>query len=508
MKPIFPEEILRSHVSVLGMTGSGKTTTGKLLIEQVSKDDRVCILDPIKSDWWGITSSADGKHAGLPFTILGGPRQHVPLHSGAGAAIGEIVARGDLRHSIIDMADFEPGGLQRFFVDFAHKLMQRMRGVLYLVIEEAHEFAPKERAGFGNENASIHYAKKLATAGRSKGIRLVVLTQATQSLHNAVLGSCNTMIAHQFTQPAQQKPVVDWLKANADKEHAEAIAQSLSKLKTGTGWICNASAGIFTRCEFPKARTYDNTATPTSSSGEHDVRTAAVDVDALRAAIGEAVKVAEENDPKLLKARIAQLEKAARAAPAPAVDPAAIEQAQTAGHDSGFRAGFEAGYGAALNVFRDRLDPETARQSLAGLQTFLAILSTALTEHPPAPPKAPTGALRLPIPRYFVDSPARSGPDPAPPSLRDGSAPHKPARDTVRPAEASGRGAAGLDRVARTLLGVLAQFHPATCSRDQLSILSGYSIKSSTFANALSTIRTLRLASGRGELRASEHLIA
>jgi DNA helicase HerA-like ATPase len=60
------------------------------------------------------------------------------------------------------------------------------------VIEEAHEFAPKERAGIGAENMAIHWAKKLATAGRSKGIRLIVATQRVQALHNAVLGSCET----------------------------------------------------------------------------------------------------------------------------------------------------------------------------------------------------------------------------------------------------------------------------------------------------------------------------
>jgi hypothetical protein len=73
--------------------------------------------------------------------------------------------------------------------------MRHARGVVYLVIEEAHELAPKERAGFGAENMAIHWAKKLATAGRSKGIRLIVATQRVQALHNAVLGSCETLIA-------------------------------------------------------------------------------------------------------------------------------------------------------------------------------------------------------------------------------------------------------------------------------------------------------------------------
>ena len=216
-----PAAALDHHLAFLGKTGSGKTSTAKLAVEQIvarRPDARVCVLDPIKSDWWGLTSSADGKKPGLPFYILGGPRGHVPLHESAGKVIGELVASGALPLSIIDMADFEPGGLQKFFNDFAPALMQRMRGVVYLVIEEAHEFAPKERSGIGAENMAIHWAKKLATAGRSKGIRMMVVTQRTQALHNALLGSCDTMIAHRLTAPADQEPVKKWLKANVSKE--------------------------------------------------------------------------------------------------------------------------------------------------------------------------------------------------------------------------------------------------------------------------------------------------
>lgn len=78
------------------------------------------------------------------------------------------------------MADFQPGGVQKFFSDFAPALMRHAKGVLYLVIEESHEIAIKEQSGIGNENMSIHWAKKLATAGRSKGIRLIVATQCIQ----------------------------------------------------------------------------------------------------------------------------------------------------------------------------------------------------------------------------------------------------------------------------------------------------------------------------------------
>lgn len=317
MKPTFESDILRDHIAIVGKTGSGKTSTTKLLIEQVAAaGERVCIIDPIKSDYWGLTLNRDGKARGLPFDILGGPKQHVPLHSAAGKAIGELVARGELRHSIIDMADFEPGGLYEFFVDFAPVLLRRMTGVLYLVMEEAHLFAPKERSGIGRENYSIHWAKTLATAGRTKGIRLVVVTQRTQALHNALLGSCDTMIAHRLTAPADKDPILRWFKSNASKEQASEVERSIAGLAKGEAWVFSGNAGALVRRRFPLFSTFDNTATPESGSRAADIQPPPVDQNRLRSIVGDAVKAAEDNDPKTLKKRIGELELALKRASA------------------------------------------------------------------------------------------------------------------------------------------------------------------------------------------------
>jgi hypothetical protein len=317
---------LQQHLAILGKTGAGKSCTAKLAVEQIVRSgSRVCVLDPIKSDWWGMTLADDGVQRGLPFQILGGPRGHVALHAAAGKAVAEVVASGALPHSIIDMANFAAGGIAQFFTDFAPVLLQKMRGVLYLVIEEAHEFAPKERSGIGQESMAIHFAKRLAVAGRSKGIRLVILTQRTQSLHNALLGSCDSMIAHRLTAPADQDPVIKWLKANTNKNNVEAVASTLSSLKTGEGWLCCGEAQIFERRKFPRIATFDNSATPVD--GEYrEVDVPPVDVDALKALIGSAVAEAEANDPKRLKEENAKLRAQVQRAAIPPAPIASIPQ--------------------------------------------------------------------------------------------------------------------------------------------------------------------------------------
>lgn len=470
MKTIIQEAALEQHVAVLGKTGSGKTSTAKLIVEQVvPRGARVCVLDPIKSDWWGITSSADGKKPGLPFHILGGPHGHVPLHSGAGKAIGELVGSGKLPLSIVDMADFEAGGVQRFFVDFAPALLRSMRGVLYLVWEEAHEYAPKERSGFEKENMAIHFAKKIATAGRSKGIRLIVATQATQLLHNRVLGSCETMVVHRFTAPADQDPVIKWLKANTTKAEVEQVAGSLSKLVAGEAWVVSGEAQVFERMKFPRIHTYDNSATPTDNDHQHQVKTAPVDQDALRSIIGHAVEEAEANDPKLLRVRISDLERELKKGHAGGQpDMAALHEAQERGRALG------------------RAD---TLQGLMPALTKLQTLSSALLEQ--------TEALNADARRMAGASAVqRIAPE------RTAAVKHSDQFAALRKSAGSAPSASGTvkfeRRAERQVLTVLA-LYPNGRSVRQTALLAGYAHSGGGFRNALGVLRSAGYIEGRGD---------
>jgi DNA helicase HerA-like ATPase len=121
----FPPSVLAAHVALLGKTGSGKTSTGKLLIEQVVDDGaRVCILDP-SSRIGGASSRAPTARSPACRSRSSAGRTATSRFTPAPARrVGELVGRGALPLSIIDMADFEAGGLQKFFVDFAPTLLR------------------------------------------------------------------------------------------------------------------------------------------------------------------------------------------------------------------------------------------------------------------------------------------------------------------------------------------------------------------------------------------------
>ena len=289
-----PDDALTQHIAIFGKTGSGKPIPKAAVEQVVANGFRVCVSTPLSPIVVELRRARREK-AGVPFKILGGPHGHVPLHSSAGTesvpSSGRQVAAIDYRHG-----RFRAGGTAETLCRLAPALMRSMRRVLYLVIEEAHEMAPKELPGSARRTwRSIR--RRRWRRRPLKGIRMIVATHGVQSWHNAVLGGCETLIAHRLTAPADKEPMLKWLKANADKETTDNVARSLPSLPTGTGWLCSARRGFSGRYGFREPRGADNAAALPGAGrpGNQGPKTAPVDQDSS-ANIRDAVAEAEQND--------------------------------------------------------------------------------------------------------------------------------------------------------------------------------------------------------------------
>lgn len=348
-KLAIPAAALEQHLIALGKTGSGKSSKLRVIVEhELDNDVPVTILDP-KGDWWGLKSSADGKHAGYPIVIFGGGHADVPLNPRAGAQVAELIATGN-RPSLIDLSDFTVGERTRFFLDFAPTLFKVTRGRRKLVIDEVHNFAPQGKVIDVDAGKMLHWANRLASEGRGKGITLIAASQRPQKVHKDFVTSCETLIACRVIHKLDRDAIKDWIDGCADPALGKQVLTELANMKREEAWVWSPEIEFGPVCiSFPMFKTYDSFK-PQAADAAKLKGWAEVDLEDVRSKLAAVVKEAEANDPAILRKRVAELERQLKATPAPAakVSKEDLKQAR----DDGHFAGTAQAYAAIAKKFR------------------------------------------------------------------------------------------------------------------------------------------------------------
>ena len=391
-----PDAALAQHVIALGKTGSGKSAKLRLIVEQLLDHQvPVCIIDP-KGDWWGLKSSADGKHAGYRIVIFGGEHADVPLNPHAGAHVAELVATGN-RPSLIDLGGWMVGERTRFFIDFAAAFFKLTRGPRHLVIDEIHNFAPQGKIMDPDAGKMLHWANRLASEGRGKGITLIAASQRPQKVHKDFVTSCETLIACRVVHKLDRDAIKDWIDGCADPAMGKQVLGELANMKRTEAWVWSPEIDFGPeRITFPMFKTYDSFKPQAADVGKLK-GWAEVDLEDVRAKLTAVVAEAQANDPARLKKRIADLEEQLEAqSPALQNGAAAAEivEARRTGDADGFQRGYtlakreewgalRAELGDRLNTLRGEIDG-----AVTALQTELKFeRGSGAGFVPPAPPR-------------------------------------------------------------------------------------------------------------------------
>jgi hypothetical protein len=306
---LLPNAALEQHIIALGKTGAGKSSAIRDLVEHLlDKDERVIVVTP-KADWWGLKLSADGKSAGYPVVVFGGEHQDMPLHHLSGKTMAELLGTGN-RSAVLQMRDFMPGERTQFWIDFASTLFRILRGKLYLVIDEVHNFAPKGKVLDNKAGMMLHWSNKLASEARGLGITLIGASQRAAKVHNDFLTSCETLIAMRVTTKWDRDAVKDWIAGCGDSDRGVEVLNSLAGMKRGDAWVWSPEAEFGPKqLHFPMFKTYDSFRPQKAHEAAKLKGWAEVNLDEVKKKLEAVVKQAEANDPAKLKARIAELER-------------------------------------------------------------------------------------------------------------------------------------------------------------------------------------------------------
>jgi hypothetical protein len=450
-----PIEAVTQKLAFLGRTGGGKTYAATKLCElMLDAGAQVVALDPV-GKWYGLRVGAQG----YPVPVFGGLYGDVPLEPTAGAFMADLIVNRDIS-AVLDVSQFISSEQQRFASDFARRLFERRKekpAAMHLFIEECQEFTPQNlppSESGGHAKMMLHHFERLIKLGRNYGIGASLISQRPQEVNKKVLNQTEIMFAFQMTGPQERKAISTWVD---DKGEDSSVVDTLPTLKQGEAHVWSpVFLQVSKVVHIAAKKTADVSATPKVGERATTAKELSrVDVEEIKSAMQATVEKAKENDPKILKAKIVELEKRLRSQ-SPIIDEQAIERAVASAVAARDRE-----WSARTNRIEESFTEVKNRiEKIAALAQL-----NGHAELPPAPKATPALVVR-------------------PTQSRVAAIPRSAEVKAVAVVDGD---AQPLGKCERAILTVLSQF-PEGCDKDKLTLLAGYRY-SGGFKNSLSALR-------------------
>lgn len=291
----------------LGISGSGKTYGAGRFVEWLWEQCAQVVVVDVIGNWWGLRLGADGKHEGIPIPVLGGARGDAPLEPTGGELAAEVVA-GTRASAVLDVSDFTGGELRRFVADFATALLRAKKknpGPLMVVWEECQDVVPQH---VGRDQAQMVGAvEKLIKKGRNYGVGTTLISQRPQAVNKDVLNQIETLFVYRTVGSQERKAIEAWV--THQSVDVAGIVKTLPQLETGDAYCWSPQwLGVLDLVRATKKSTYDNSSTPTYANGAATTLPA-IDIEAFKTRMAATIERAKADDPKALKARVAELQR-------------------------------------------------------------------------------------------------------------------------------------------------------------------------------------------------------
>lgn len=314
--PTLPEDAVTRTFGIFGTKDSGKTNTGRVLVEGICKTGgHAIVFDPV-GVWWGATRAGEGP--GIPGVVIGGEHGDVPLEETGGRLIAELALSRQYALIVVDMQMLRKGAMRRFLADCLEELYHRNRLPLSVVFEEADQVLPQNPRGMDPILGRVlGAAEDIVKLGRSRGLGGALISQRLATVNKNVTEQIENLILLRLVGPNDLKAVKEWVQSNGDPTVTQRVLDTIAHMEQGEGWMYSPGwLKLLERVRVRHARTLDTSATPTNEQAvvEESAKRAPISLDDLRSQMAESIERAKENDPKELRKRIAELEEKLEAA--------------------------------------------------------------------------------------------------------------------------------------------------------------------------------------------------
>jgi Predicted ATPase len=194
------QTLIGKSIAVLGITGSGKTNTAAVLIEELLSNGLPLTIVDIEGEYWGLKERFE--------ILVVGRSEHAELRVGPEHA--EKLAEFSLKRGIsiiLDLSDFTLEETQAFLLAYFQSLWATssiIRKPYQIVIEEAHEFVPQ------NTNTPLKQALvRIALRGRKRGLGIILMSQRSAKVEKDMLTQASLLFLHKVVHPIDLKVYKD-----------------------------------------------------------------------------------------------------------------------------------------------------------------------------------------------------------------------------------------------------------------------------------------------------------
>lgn len=295
--------------AILGIRDSGKSYTATYIAERLMDAGIPFVaFDPIGI--WKYLRVA-GKKAGYPVVVAGGRNADLPLTPQSAPEIVRAAMRDNIP-LVIDLYDIKLSKADwKSIVEQCVRLLLYENGdygLRHIFIEEAAEFAPQR---IGPDQGRVYAEiEKLARMGGNAQLGYTIINQRSEEVNKAVLELCDCLFLHRQKGRNSLTALSKWLDIGSVNKELK-IVESLPLLPQGDCWVWKSGSDIPERVHVPHKNTFHPDRRSTTRAGGQPSNFAALDVSKfvtqMSLSLEKHLEQIKENDPSVLKKRIAEL---------------------------------------------------------------------------------------------------------------------------------------------------------------------------------------------------------
>ncbi len=233
-------------VAVLGITGSGKSNTVAVLIEELLAQGLAATIVDIENEYWGLAERHELLIAGRS------PQATLPLEVETAGLLAELSLERNIS-VVLDLSEHSQSEASEILLVYMARLWEvagKLRKPYLLVVEEAHEWLPQ---GTGSPLKQI--LTRFALRGRKRGLSLLLASQRSAKVEKDVLTQAALLFLHQVVHPTDlkvYKDIIPW--------PASQVEETIPSLQPGQAVVARGASVQL--AEIRRRYTFDAGATP------------------------------------------------------------------------------------------------------------------------------------------------------------------------------------------------------------------------------------------------------